>query len=95
MEFQGLKSFIKTYSLEKDLYRFTVKNGLIDVSKKDNPAEITQGYMIDIDGFVDTEHTYDSILPHTRQIREQDKKFFRGFITDELHKLLDPTTKQS
>lgn len=84
-------SFTKIYNLQKSGYQFTCRNGLVDVINQ-NSSEKSQGYFIDIDGYLTGEIKYESILQHVKEIRKTNKWLFRQFITDELHSYLLPTT---
>jgi|688.fasta_scaffold179057_2 uncharacterized protein (TIGR04255 family) len=86
---KNLYSFLKVYSLKESEYNFTCKNGLVDVINQRN-QERTQGYNIDIDGYVLGDYTYDTALYHTRKIRAINKQLFRQFITTKLHECLQP-----
>ncbi len=86
----GLQSFTKIYQLKEGEYNFLCKNGLIEVVNQITQDK-THGYNIDIDGCLMEETSCAEIIRHVREIRTVNKRLFRCFITDKLHKLLQPT----
>ncbi len=85
----NLDNFTNILNIKSENYQFTCRTGLADTTNsQDNKT--TKGYIIDIDGFTTGEYDHESILQHTKHIRECNKKLFRGFITDELHTKLIP-----
>lgn len=87
LPFGNLNSFTKILNIIDGDYQYNCKTGLVDAQDMSDNKKY-QGYIIDIDGFTLGEIGNESVFQHIESIRGSNKKLFRRFITEQLHKKL-------